>query len=141
MSLVVYPTTNYDAYMSIADTDTMMANVALDNSTWTALTDPQKEFYIKQATTLIKLKITEPDEDTTPFNLQLATAHLINFSLGKDMTNDDGKSNVKKIDIDGAVSKEFFSPSKKSNSFPDIVASLLYEYGFTGANSFRLVRS
>lgn len=53
MSLVIYPATDYDSFISVANADTVIANNTLFDSNWTALTTSQKEVYLRIATTRI----------------------------------------------------------------------------------------
>jgi hypothetical protein len=61
MALTIYPEDNFDSYVSLADADTYAPLYILDTTNWDALSDTQKEFYLRQATYLIKPKITDPD--------------------------------------------------------------------------------
>jgi len=140
MALVVYPTTDWDSYVSLIDAEAILLNIILDLATWNALTDPQKEFYLRQATQLIKLKITDPEETSTPSDLELATCHLAYYSIGKDMTTSDSSStNVKVLKIAGAIEKEYFSKGVATNTFPDIVKQLLIQYDYS--SSAKIYRS
>ena len=142
MALILYPTTDYDAFISIANCDTFLtANVIGSQRTdYDALSDGDKEIYIRQATTLIKHNITLPD--TLEDDLQYATAYLVNYSIGVDMTNEDGKQgNIKRKEIVDVVETEYFAPGQDSNSFPDIVQSLLNQYDGVSDGSFVFERS
>ena len=137
MALIIYPEENYNSYVSVADALTIAGDFITDS--FTALTEAMKEKYLKQSTLLIKLKIDEAlISDVT--NLQLATVHLANYSIGKDMLNADGGDNVQRLKIDGAIEKEYFSKGKKSNIFTDIVASLLGEYGLQSGSVISILR-
>lgn len=141
MSLIIYPTDSFNSYVSLADAEILITDNVVSHSAWDALTNTQKELYLKQATTLIRLKIQDPYVDVTPFDLQLATAYLAVSSIAVDMTESDGKDNVKRIKIEGAIEKEYFTKSEKSNSFPDIVEALLSAYVYTNSSSFTLARA
>lgn len=141
MALIVYPTDSFNSYVSLADAETLITDNVVSHSAWDVLANAQKELYLKQATTLIRLKIQDPHEDTTPFDLQLATAYLAVSSIAVDMTESDGKDNVKRITIEGAITKEFFTKGEKSNSLPDIIEALLSAYTYTNSSSFTLVRA
>jgi hypothetical protein len=143
MALTIYPTENWDSYVSEVDADALISANLIETSSWGALTSQHKEIYLKTATRAIKLKITDPEASETPDDLALATVLLANYSIGRDMTNSDGKENLKRIKIDGAIEKEFFSSggAKKSNAFPDDVIALLGQFDYQSANSFTLDRS
>jgi len=137
--MIIYPTTDWNSYVSLIDANTIAADFIDDN--FTALTDAEKEKYLKQSTLLIKLKIIDPLEETTPDNLKLATVYLANYSIGKNMVSYDTSDNVKRLKIDGALEKEYFSQGSKSNSFPSIVNELLSEYGMSGGTSRQISRA
>lgn len=141
MSLIIYPTTDYNSYISLADAEILITNNIINHTAWDALTSTQKELYLKQSTTLIRLKIQDPYEDSTPSDLELATVYLAVSSIAVDMTESDGKDNLKRIKIDGAIEKEYFTKSEKSNGFPDIVEALLSQYTYTNSSSFTLMRA
>ena len=146
MALIIYPATGWNSYVSLNDANTIAIDNILNLTSWNALTDAQKELYLKQSTTLIRLKIIDPliaDITLTeaPSDLKLATVHLSVSSIGVDMVDNDGKENIKRIKIDGALEKEFFTKGENSNAFPDIVSALLAQYQFVSSSSFSLVRS
>ena len=140
MALIIYDTDNWDSYISLTDAEDLVTSYIIDTSTWDALDDTVKEKYLRQATMLIKSRITLKEGDTTD-NLKLATVYLAVFSIAKDMTQSDGKDNLKIIEIDGAIKKEFFTKGKSSNQFPDIVTQLLQEYNYTSSSTFKMERS
>ena len=145
MALTIYPATEWDSYVSLVEAGTIATGNIINLTAWTALTDPQKELYLKQSTTLIRLKIIDPitiDDTLTaaPADLKLATVHLSVSSVGIDMIDDDGKENIKRIKIEGAIEKEFFTQGKSSNTFPDIVNSLLAQFQKTLYSSLRTMR-
>ena len=140
MALIIYPTDNYDSYVSLLDAESIYDTNIIDTSKWDALTDPMKEKYLRQATMLIKLKITDPLEEATPFNLQLATVYLVDYALDTNVLKDDGKGNLKRIEIEGAITKEFFSRANSNTAFPDHIAMLLNEFGYLSNSTFSLER-
>lgn len=142
MALITYPATLWDSYVSLANAETIIANNIISPASWDALPLPSKELYLKQSTTLIRLKITDPSASTAPADLSLAVVYLTINSIGLDMIDSDGKENLKRIKIEGAIEKEYFTKSEKSNNFPDIVEALLAQYVYKGGSgSFSLNRS
>lgn len=140
--LTIYPTTNYDSYVSLLDAESIYDTNIIDTSKWDALdlTPTIKEKYLRQATMLIKLKITDPLATETPYNLQLATVYLVDYALSTNVLQDDGKGNLKRIKIEGAIEKEFFSRANSNTAFPDHIAMLLNEYGYLASSTFSLER-
>lgn len=146
MALVIYPTTGWNSYLSEADATALLTANVIDLAAWTALSSANKEIYLRQSSTLIRLSIVDPiDEDssltTAPNDIKLATAYLANYSIGLTMINDDGKDNLKRLKIEGAIEKEWFTKAKQSNSFPDIVNQLLAQYGLSSGGTFKLERT
>jgi len=142
MALIIYPTTDYDSFCSLADADTLItANVpAAQHILWDALDDADKEVELRQATLLIKNKIDLPGmlED----DLKLACALLANSSTGTDMADSDGKTgNVKSKEIVDVVKTEYFGRSKSNDEFPNMVNLLLSQYQVKSSSSFTFERS
>ena len=147
MALIIYPATGWNSYVSLTEANTIITDNVIDPTAWNALADPTKELYLKQSTTLIRLQITDPislDSSLTaaPSDLKLATAHLANYSIGVNMVNgDSAKENLKRIKIEGALEKEYFTKGEATNGFPDIVQALLKQYSYAGSSTFQLSRS
>ena len=136
MALILYPTTDYDAFISIVNCDAFLESnvIGSQRTLYDALIDADKEIYIRQATTLIKNAITLPT--TLEEDLQAATAYLVNHSIGIDMLDSNKSSNVKVKEIVDVVKTEYFTPNNDVNSFPDIVQSLLLQYDGVSDGSF-----
>lgn len=64
MALTIYPTAGYDSFVSLADANTIVASHTLYNTEWTALTDADKEVYLRIATDNIFLVISTDSTDT-----------------------------------------------------------------------------
>lgn len=141
MALTLYPLTDYDTFCSLVDAEAIIAaNIpAAQHSAWDALPDAEKEVQLRQATLLIKNKITLPD--LLESELSMATAYLANSSVGVDMTNEDGSNDIKSKEIVGVIKTEFFGGKKDSNSMPDMVMLLLAKYKITASSSFSFERS
>ena len=141
MSLIIYPTSGYDAFVSVTDCNSILAVnvISSQRATYDALVDSDKEIYIRQATLLIKNRITLPN--TLEEDLKTATVYLVNYSVGKDMISADKSANVKVKNIVGVLSTEYFASGAASNAFPDVVTLLLNQYGLTGRSTFTLDRS
>lgn len=139
MALIIYPDLNWDSYISLADAEALLLTSVFDLTKWNALTTTQKEVLLRQASLSIKLSITDPEELSTPLDLQLATVYLTDYSISNSLIDSNGKENLKRIKIDGAIEKEYFTKSKKSNSFPDLVKTLLQTYGYS--SSTKILRS
>jgi len=142
MALTIYPNIDYDSFCSLADAELLIvANVpAAQHTLWDALTDPNKEVQLRQATLLIKNKIQLPG--TLEDDLQLACALLANSSTGTDITDSDGKTgNVKSKEIVDVVKTEYFGRSKGNDEFPNMVNLLLSQYQVKSSSSFTFERA
>ena len=51
--LTIYPTENYESYISLADAETLITNNVLDTTSWDALDNTTKELYLKQLSCLL----------------------------------------------------------------------------------------
>lgn len=143
MALILYPNDNYNAFTDIAFCDTFLTeNVPSSQRTaYDALLNADKEIYIRQATTLIKSKITLPE--TLEEDLQIATCYLVNYSIGIDMLNNDTSvTGLQEKTIDkGTITKKYFENAvKNTNALPDIVTEILKKYGYNSGGSFVLSR-
>lgn len=142
--IILYPTEGWNSFTDIAFCDTFLSeNVPSSQKTaYEALLNADKEIYIKQATTLIKQKITLPE--TLEEDLQIATCYLVNYSIGLDMlNNNDEATSLQEKTIDkGTITKKYFKGKKRStNSFPDIVTQILKQYGYKSSGAFEFVRA
>lgn len=140
--LTIYPDPGYDSFCSLADAGLLIAaNIpSAQHTAWDNLpTVGDKEIELRQATILIRNKITLPD--TLEEDLKLATVYLANSSVGVVMTNEDGKGDIKVKEIVDVVKTEFFGRKKDSNSMPDIVVMLLAQYQIIASSTFSFNRA
>ena len=94
MAIILYPNTDWDGFVDETTATTILTSLVPDLTDWTALTVEVREVYIRQATLLISQEITIPD--TLEKDLQKATAYLANYSIGKDMQEENGSELLKK---------------------------------------------
>ena len=148
--LIVYPTTNYDSFSSLADAEAIilaniqkaiiLANIPMaQHASWDLLTDADKEVLLRHATIIIKSKISLPD--TLEDDLKLACVYLANYSIGVEMTDTNGKGNIKSRDIVGLIKTEWFTARKDDSELPNIVVMLLRQYEVTSTSSFTFNRA
>jgi len=64
MALIIYPTADYDSFVSVADATTTIANLTLHSSVWVALTTGEQEAYLRIACRNIEDHV---DQDETPY--------------------------------------------------------------------------
>jgi len=140
MAIILYPNTDWDGFVDEATATAILTSLVPDLTDWTDLTVQVREVYIRQATLLISQEITIPD--TLEKDLQKATAYLANYSIGKDMQEENGSELLKRKRIEGVVDKEWFAPREtKSNELPDIVERLIAQYKLSGSSSFTFTRA
>lgn len=139
MALIIYPTTDWDSYVSVLNADTMLTNYLFDSTAWLALTSAKKEILLRQASMLISAHITDPEEVETPEDIVLATAYLADYGRTTNLLVDSQSGNIKRLKIEGAIEKEYFAKGSQSNSFPSIVKTLLVPYGYS--NGTKIERS
>lgn len=70
MALVLYPTTDYDSFISVEDATTVISKLTLHSAVWTALSDGDKEVYLRIACRLI---VDGVDQTTYPFTDPMPT--------------------------------------------------------------------
>jgi hypothetical protein len=63
MALILYPATGADSFISVVDATTVISTLTLHSATWTALTEPDQEVYLRIAYRLIMDGL---DTETTP---------------------------------------------------------------------------
>lgn len=141
MALIIYPNDGYDSFCSLTDAEGLIAaNIpASQHEAWDDLVDPDKEVLLRQSTLIIKNRIDLPD--TLESDLKLATVYLANSSVGVDMTNEDGKADIKSKEIVDVVKTEYFGSKKDSNALPDMVTMLLAQYDVKSSSSFTFERA
>lgn len=64
MALVIYPTADYDSFITVADATTVIETYTLHATTWNALTVTEQEVYLRIAATDI---VQHVDQELTPF--------------------------------------------------------------------------
>jgi hypothetical protein len=134
--LIIYPTTNYDSFCSLTDANTIISlNVpTVQRSLWDAITDDlEKEIYLRQASLIIKDKITPPN--TLEDDLKKATAILANHQVGMNVTDKDDSHYIKRKKVDD-LETEYFDMRQPDESIPSFVVSLLKQYEVQTSGSF-----
>ena len=64
MSLIIYPTANYDSFITVADADTVVNTITLYSTQWGAKSNGEKEVYLRIACRNIESHV---DTDLTPY--------------------------------------------------------------------------
>ncbi len=130
MALVIYPTDNWNSFVSVVDADTIIATFVSDNG-YSQLDNEGKEAILIQTALQIRLcnNITLPSDTTS--DLELAQCYLVTYALGTDMLAYDPNSRAVIEEHAGAVGTSYDSGMKAedNSSFPSMVQSLLNQYG------------
>ena len=138
MALTIYPTTSYDSFCSLDDSNTIIAGYIPDTAQWDALTDAQKEVYLRQSSLIIEEKVSQLPT-TLEENLKKATAILANHSIGLNMVDDSDSNKIKKKKVKD-IEVEYFSAPDAKNEIPDLVISLLSVYNVQSSSTFSFSR-
>ena len=64
MALIIYPTADYDSFVTVADATTVIAAYTLHSATWIVLTTAEQEVYLRIAARNI---IDHVDQEENPF--------------------------------------------------------------------------
>jgi hypothetical protein len=150
MALIVYPTEDYDSFVSVADATTIIGNLTLYSSEWGALDLSEQEAYLRIASQVITDGLTTIPADPVPQCLKnsqaLIAIHDVVNGISKPLTIE---SVVKKQKA-GSVEIEYFEPNSTgttNNRIPSLAATCLeglgYEFPISGFGLKRatLVRS
>jgi hypothetical protein len=137
MALIVYPTPNYDSYISVVDADDVIKTLTVWDTQWTVLTTDQKETYLRIAFRHIN-QYTEIDIDSSNYDACLAEAQAI--IAANDVANsisagasDQVTGAIKKQKV-GQVEREFYDTTKTQRTttmVPDIARPCLEKFGYT----------
>ena len=121
MALVIYPTADYNSFITVVDATTTISEYTLHSTVWTALTSEEKEVYLRIAARNI---IDHVDQELTPFPDVMPTCVGQAQALMAVQDVVYGFSAQTTVDETGAIKKEK-------------VASLEIEYYDTKSNSMK----
>ena len=129
MSLIVYPTKDWNTFIDLVRADAIIGSLKTDNG-YLALTDDAKEAILVETALLIRMCATSLPKTIEP-DLELAQAYLAVYATTTDMTAFTISSGAIKKEWAGAVGQEFFEGGVQGSAmdFPPIVVSLLKQYG------------
>lgn len=134
--LIIYPTTDYDSFVSVVDADTIISKNSLKNTEWTALTEAQKEVFLRIATTRILNAIDTSllVEDVCIKNATalMAVRDLV-FEISSSVNPNTGLISKEKV---GNVEVTYFHGNpihritgRSTNPFPKEIIPCLQKYG------------
>jgi len=135
--LIIYPTADYDSFLSVADCTTLSDSYIANNKFSLLSDDTEREAVLRQTCLMIKQcpNITLPEDIEN--DLELSQMYLVEQALTVDMMAYDpngGSINSEQVDT-LAVS---YDTSKKedNDTFPPVVYGLLRRYGCAKPSSF-----
>lgn len=135
MSLTVYPTENYDSFVSVTEADTYFAN-KLRGTVWDSADNTEREAALRQAFTrinLLNLNYLSLIADEGLTKLKTAQMEQAIHELRHDL--DSASSSLSAVDLDGV--KVNWNKSQVQQ-YPDIVLGLLRD--FIQMKSIKVVR-
>ena len=150
--LTLYPAVGADSFISLADATTIITANSLQSSQWTALTDANKEVYLRIAYTNIVNNISY---DTTslsgyldpltyvaldsclPKSQAMMAVHDVVYQISSEINPNTGLISKEKVGdlevtyVHGANTSSKQLSSKNKNPFPSSVVKCLTTYGAT----------
>ncbi len=145
--LTIYPAVGYDSFVSEVDADAVIASYTVDSAQWLALSQGDKEIYLRIATSTIKAGIdlaTYPLPDPAPPCLADATAltavhNLVNGLSASAAAKSAGEVKKQKV---GSLEVEYFESgnvSRSTNWIPALARNCLtaLHYTFVSGGGFK----
>lgn len=139
MALVIYPTADYDSFVSVADATTVIGNLTLYSEQWTALTSTEQEVYLRIACRFIEDGI---DTDTYPYpdpmvdciaeSQSLIAIQDVVYGFSASVSNDESGA-IKKQKV-SSIEIEYYDIASKTSKFaprvPEMAMPCLDALGF-----------
>lgn len=136
MALVVYPTENYDSFVSVADSVTIATKYSVQSEQWIALDDLKKETFLRKATDRILLVVDSlllaEDECLKKATTMMAIKDLV-FNISANVNPNYGAVTKEKV---GDIERQYYHGDTNSriksldtNPFPAEVKECLAKYG------------
>ena len=137
MALVIYPTADYDSFISVADATVVIEAYTLYKTQWSALTVLEQEVYLRISARNI-IDHTDPDEYPDPFPTCVGDAQALmsvqdvvyGFSAS---TSTDETGAIKKQKV-GSLEIEYFDASsgttKTVSRIPTLAVPCLEDLGY-----------
>lgn len=132
MALIVYPTTDWDSFVSVTRADTIIGGFVQDAgaTAYIALTETEKEAILRQTALQIQLcnGIVLPDD--IEYSLEYAQCYLTTHALETDMiTYDPTADSVTSEAVDTLAVSYDVNRKEGNDTFPPMVTKLLSRYG------------
>ncbi len=136
MALIIYPTADYDSFVSVLDADTIIGGFVSDNG-YSDLDEAGKEAILRQTALQIQLCNAIVLPATAEYNLQLAQCYLTVYAISVDMMYYDPNNRAIIEEHAGEVGAAYNPSYKVDNNagYPPVVESLLSQYGCNQSNT------
>lgn len=161
MSLIIFPATNSDSFITVADADTIITENVILSADWLALTEATKEVYLRIATSTIHSVVSTDSTNADGYLDELTyvyadsclhkacalmAVHDLNYGLSSEINPNTGLVSKEKV---GDLEVTYFHgnplsrvSSRKTNPFPPSVINCLNSYGadVTSGSSIKQVK-
>lgn len=144
MAITIYPTTDYDSFVSVAEANTFISQYTLFTTQWSALTDEQKEVYLRIATQRILNVVdgTLLEEDTCLKSscAVMAVRDLV-FNISAGVNENKGlitKEKVGDVEVNYYQGNSSKVSSLNKNPFSTEVKKCLAKYGAIFNDGFKM---
>ena len=137
MALTIYPTADYDSYISILDADNIIASYTTFTTQWATLTDANKEVFLRIATSRIDNMIDSLLLDGVDACLAntcaIMAVHDLVFEISSSVNANDGLITKEKVgDLEVNYQHSYSKrSSRNTNPYPPMVRPCLIKYGAT----------
>ena len=157
MALVLPPDSAYDSFVSLVDATGYISSLTLYGATWTALSDSEKEVYLRIATRLIVDGIDEDvytlDETDLPVCLAEATSLIAIHDVIHGLTTGSTTATIGAIKKEqvGSIVQEYYDTKANTDDYVSAIpamaipclesVSYVFNSGLRGARQTTLGRS
>ncbi len=148
MAMVVYPTESYDSFITVAEADTTILKYTLNTASWEALSDSNKEAYLRIAFSVIVDGLEDIPDDPVSDCLKGSQALNAVHDLLNGVSNPLSIESAVKKEEAGQVKVEYFEPAsaKVSDSYIHplsikCLSDLEYNFPLSGFGQTTLGRS
>ncbi len=150
MALIIYPADNYDSFVSVANANAYIGSYTTFITEWTALTDTQKEVFLRIATDRINDIVDSTlltASDCLSKSCSLMAVRDLVFEISSAINPNNGlisKEKVGDIEVNYYQGQANKVNGRNTNPFPSAVVTCLNSYGAnlttTGLATATLVR-
>lgn len=148
MALILYPTDGYDSFITTAQATDVIAKYTLDSAVWVALSELDKEAYLRISFKLIENGLPLMPETITTCLVQAQSLIAISDVVNKFSKPENTLGAVKKSKV-GVIEEQYYEPKPTMVKYriPDMVMPCLLDLGWvntqdvSGISRVSLIRS